>query len=241
MKKLVELQLATKPRGSSISASSAPAWMAWISAWIRFRRLCELSLRSNTSGPLVRKVEVKSERPRVFDSGLGVFHSATMTTVALPITKRGSWFGVRLTPRVTISRMCAPSGHAVLRQRVEDGLRQLGARHADVERDRGRAFVQAVEVRVEADQAALHQAQPFPDAVAEDEAAVEDRDARLVARHELAVDVDQHAVVARVGEVALGAFALGEGSWRVGHGGLAVGILAVRMTGVRSRTRDAAR
>src|SRR5678815_4289129 len=32
-----------------------------------------------------------------------------MTTVALPITKRGSWLGVRLTPRVTISRMCAPS------------------------------------------------------------------------------------------------------------------------------------
>ncbi len=95
MKKLVELQLATKPRGSSISASSAPAWMAWISAWIRFSRLCELRRRSKTSGPLVRKVEVKSERPRAFDSGLGVFHSATMTTVALPITKRGSWFGVR--------------------------------------------------------------------------------------------------------------------------------------------------
>ena len=109
MKKLVELQLATKPRGSSISASSAPAWIAWISAWIRFRRLCELRRRSNTSGPLVRKVDVKRDRPRVFDSGFGVLNSATMTTVALPITNRGSWFGVRLTPRVTISRMCAPS------------------------------------------------------------------------------------------------------------------------------------
>ena len=211
MKKLVELQLATKPRGSSISASSAPAWMAWISAWIRFRRLCELSRRSNTSGPLVRKVEVKSERPRVFDSGLGVFHSATMTTVALPITKRGSWFGVRLTPRVTIRRMCAPSVVMPFFASVSSMACVTSARrHADVERDRGRAFVQAVEVRVEADQAALHQAQPLPDAVAEDEAAVEDRHARLVARHELAVDVDQHAVVARVGEVALGAFALGE-------------------------------
>lgn len=28
-KKLVELQVATKPLGSSISASSAPAWFAW--------------------------------------------------------------------------------------------------------------------------------------------------------------------------------------------------------------------
>jgi hypothetical protein len=56
--------------------------MAWISAWIRLRRLCEFRRRSKTSGPLVRKVDVKSERPRAFDSGLGVFHSATMTIVA---------------------------------------------------------------------------------------------------------------------------------------------------------------
>ena len=60
MKKLVELHDATKPRGSSISASSAPALIAWISAWIRFSRLCELRRRSNWSGPVVRKVEVKS-------------------------------------------------------------------------------------------------------------------------------------------------------------------------------------
>ena len=94
MKKLVELQLATKPCGSSISASSAPALIAWISAWIRLSRLCELSRRSKTSGALQRNVDVKSARPFAFDSGSGVLYSATITTVAVPIAKRGSWFGV---------------------------------------------------------------------------------------------------------------------------------------------------
>lgn len=37
---------------------------------------------------------MNSEKPRVFDSGLGDFHSATASTVALPITKRGSLFRV---------------------------------------------------------------------------------------------------------------------------------------------------
>jgi len=72
----------------------------------------ELRRRPKTSGPLVRKVDVKGERPRALNVGLGVLNSATMTTVALPITKRGSWFGVRLTPRVTISRMCAAAAVA---------------------------------------------------------------------------------------------------------------------------------
>ena len=132
-------------------------------------------------------------------------------------------------------------GHRVPRQRVEQGSGQLGTGEADVERDRGRAFVQAVEVRVEADEAALHQAQPLPDAVAEDEAAVEDRDPRLVARHEVAVDVDQDAIVARVGNVALGAFALGQGrGGGCGHEGLAVDEVEEESE-VRSRTRGGGR
>ena len=73
-----------------MSASSAPALMAWISAWIRLRRLWEFSLRSNTSGPLVRNTEVKSDNPWDFDSGRGVLYSATITTVALPSTNLGS-------------------------------------------------------------------------------------------------------------------------------------------------------
>ena len=109
MKKFVELQLATKPRGSSISASSAPALIAWISAWMRLSRLCELSRRSKTSGPLVRNVEVKSDSPLDLDSGRGVLYSATMANVALPITKRGSWLGVLFMPRETIRRIWAPS------------------------------------------------------------------------------------------------------------------------------------
>ena len=77
MKKLVLLQLATKPRGSSIKASSAPAWMAWISAWIRFSRLCEFSRRSKTSGVLVRNVDVRTAAV----SGVLIFTTALLVVV----------------------------------------------------------------------------------------------------------------------------------------------------------------
>ena len=40
MKKWVELQVATKPCGSSISASSAPASAAWMQAVMQFSLLC---------------------------------------------------------------------------------------------------------------------------------------------------------------------------------------------------------
>src|SRR6185312_10269433 len=99
MKKLVELQLATKPFGSSISASSAPALIAWINAWIRLRRLWLLRRRSKTSGVLHRNVDVKSASPVALLSGFGVLYSATMTIVGRPTANRGSWLGVVLSPR----------------------------------------------------------------------------------------------------------------------------------------------
>jgi hypothetical protein len=50
MKKWLELQVATKPCGSSINASSAPAVYAWMQAVMQLCLLCELSLGSCTSG-----------------------------------------------------------------------------------------------------------------------------------------------------------------------------------------------
>ena len=50
MKKWVELQVATKPCGSSISASSAPASIAWMQAVMQLSFECELSLGSCTAG-----------------------------------------------------------------------------------------------------------------------------------------------------------------------------------------------
>jgi hypothetical protein len=46
--------------------------------------------------------------------------------------------------------------------------------------------------------AAVMQAQAFPNAVTGDEAAVEHRDDGLGARHQLAVEPDQHVIVARI-------------------------------------------
>ncbi|MNL65482.1 hypothetical protein D3C87_1898170 [compost metagenome] len=88
MKKCVELHVATNPCGSSISASSAPAFAAWIHAWMQLSFECELSFWSCISGAVRRIVEVKSEIP----SGLadGALYSGMMTMVASPIVTRGS-------------------------------------------------------------------------------------------------------------------------------------------------------
>lgn len=108
-KKWVELQLATKPCGSSISASSAPAVWAWMQALMSFSLLCALSFGSSVSGVARRTWVVNSVMPRSRVSGCGCLCSAIITTVAGPTVARGSWYGVALTPRVTISRTCTPS------------------------------------------------------------------------------------------------------------------------------------
>ena len=69
--------------------------------------LCELSFGSTVSGAGRRTWTVNSDRPST--DGSGALYSAMITTVAGPADIRGSWYGVDLGPRVTISRMCTPS------------------------------------------------------------------------------------------------------------------------------------
>ena len=62
---------------------------------------------------------------------------------------------------------------------------------------------QPVEMGLEADQLAVHQPQPFPHAVTQREARVEDRNHRLVARKVLTVHIDKDTIVALVRLVGL--------------------------------------
>ena len=90
MKKWVELQVATKPCGSSISASSAPASVAWMQAVMQLSLECELSFGSCTSGKPRRTWTVNRVMPRSAISGSGSLYSGTITIVAGEITTRGS-------------------------------------------------------------------------------------------------------------------------------------------------------
>ena len=71
MKKWVLLQVATKPCGSSISASSAPAVYAWMQAWMSLSLLCALKLGSSVSGVARRTCVVNSVIPSVTVAGIG--------------------------------------------------------------------------------------------------------------------------------------------------------------------------
>ncbi len=75
MKKCVELQVATKPCGSSISASSAPALVAWMQAVMQLSLLWLLSLGSCTSGAPRRTCTVNSANAALerFRFGILVF------------------------------------------------------------------------------------------------------------------------------------------------------------------------
>ena len=68
------------------------------------------------------------------------------------------------------------------REAGEQPLGEFLARQADIHVDRLGAFVEPVEMRVEERDAAFDHAQSLPDAVAEHEAGIEDRDHGLVAR-----------------------------------------------------------
>ena len=52
--------------------------------------------------------DVNSDRPRVTMAGAGALYSAVITMVGLPSQLRGSWLAAAFSPRVTISRRCAP-------------------------------------------------------------------------------------------------------------------------------------
>ena len=93
-------------------------------------------------------------------------------------------------------------GHAVGGAGCVQGRCHLLAREAEIEHDVPGAAIEAVEVGVEKKQCALVESQAFPNAIAEDEAGVENRDFRLVFRDERTVEPDLEVGVARVcGEV----------------------------------------
>ena len=93
--------------------------------------------------------------------------------------------------------------HAVGLERAPDGLRQRRPVQPEVQPDAGRAREQAIQVLVEERQRAPVQSQALSDAVAGDEAAVEDRHSGLRARHQRAVEVDEDAGVARIRRAVL--------------------------------------
>ena len=107
-----------------------------------------------------------------------------------------------------------PGVHVVVHVVVPDGgvqrLGNLVPVQADVQVDGRRTGEQAVQVPVQEGEPSVVQAQPFPDAIAHQEAAVEYRHPGLVACEELAVDEDLDRLVAFVGECLVRA---------VGHGG----------------------
>ena len=116
MKKWVELQVATNPWGSSISASSAPALVAWMQARMQLSLEWLLSFGSCTSDGPRRTCTVNSRIPRAATDGSGTLYSGMITMVAGPTVTRGSWYGVAFTPRETMRRMCTSSDIAFTRR-----------------------------------------------------------------------------------------------------------------------------
>ena len=91
--------------------------------------------------------------------------------------------------------------HAVGVQCGVETLRQLLPRKADVHRDRLRTLQQAVQVAIEKGEAALVDSKPLPDPVAKHESGIENRDDRLIARLQFAIDVEEDRPVPRIGNV----------------------------------------
>ena len=67
------------------------------------------SLGSTTSGYGRRTCTVNSRIPLAATAAAGCLCSGTITIVAGPTVIRGSWYGVRFTPRVTMRRTWTPS------------------------------------------------------------------------------------------------------------------------------------
>jgi hypothetical protein len=88
--------------------------------------------------------------------------------------------------------------HAVAADGLVEGVRQLRARHPDVEAYRLGTLEEPVEVKIEEGELAVVQPEALPHAVPDEKAGVEDGDLRLLPRVELAVDVDEYVLVAPV-------------------------------------------
>ena len=86
-----------------------------------------------------------------------------------------------------------------------DRARELRAVEADVEHERLGAFVQPVQMRIEEQRLSADDAEAFPHAIAEHEAAVEHGHHGLVAGFQRAVDPDEDVGVAGIVGGMLGA------------------------------------
>ena len=190
---------------------------------------CEFHFGSCTSGRPRRIDTVYSRTPWVRVSGRAVLYSGMITMVGGVIVNRGSWYGVDLTPRVTISRMWTPSASPMpLASSVawsmpvsSSGVRPMSMSipFAPSKSRRRCSSRNAMPSVVDAD--------ALPDTVTEHEAAVEDRDDRLLAREQVVVDPDDDRRVARIDVVVVGAVRHQRTSRR----------LAAADSGVRSRCR----
>ena len=135
-----------------------------------------------------------------------------MTMVAVPMVTRGSWYGVALSPRVTIRRICTSSCMAFGGNGFLDACPQRLAAEADVEIDGLGAVIQPAQVIIEEDQVSSMQADAFPDPVAENESRCpKTEDHGLLAGFEFAVNRDQYIRVAGIIQIFVTAMAHGNG------------------------------
>ena len=150
MKKCVELQVATNPSGSSISASSAPALAAWMQARMQFSLEWELSFWSCSAGPVRRTCTVKSVMPFCDD-----LRSRNLVFGDDDDGRRPDRDARILVGRALHAR-ALPSGGCGRRRACRWRRRQANsrsassvARQADIHVDRLGAFVEPVEMLVE--------------------------------------------------------------------------------------------
>ena len=101
--------------------------------------------------------------------------------------------------------MDAIAMHAVCIEYGVEAAFQFFARDADIHVDGLRSAPQTVEVPIQEGEAAMMQANAFPYAVAQHEAAVEDADLCVRSREVVPVDVDDDRCVAIISYVIVGA------------------------------------
>jgi len=89
-------------------------------------------------------------------------------------------------------------GHAVRRTGPLQRGENPGAVEADVEVDGAGRLEQTVEMIVDKGPFTVVEAHALPDAVAEEETRIVDRDRRLRLRHDPAVDIDQDILISRI-------------------------------------------
>mmetsp|Transcript_109177 Transcript_109177/g.189174 ORF Transcript_109177/g.189174 Transcript_109177/m.189174 type:complete len:316 (+) Transcript_109177:428-1375(+) len=111
MKKFMALVSEAKPSRSSMSASSAPAWSAWILARILLMMLLWWILESRHEGVFRRMAEVISRSPAALFATLecSPFHSANTMRHGPDWLFLGLMPDVTFSPRVNVRRHSAPS------------------------------------------------------------------------------------------------------------------------------------